>query len=87
MVYMCDSSKTTRRAKDGQAQKTLVATFPGAAFVAETEDGALNVYLISDSDGGVTTGANVIGITDAAKGGMTAAKLQRRIEERRRAVR
>jgi hypothetical protein len=72
-----------RRTKD-QATKTLICTFSGAAFVSEIEDGNLNIYLISDSDSNVSTGANVIGIADAAKGPMSAARMQRLNEQRRK---
>jgi hypothetical protein len=72
-----------RRTKD-QATKTLIATFPGSGFVAEREGDEIKVYLVADPDGTPTTGASVIGIADAAKGPMSAARMQRLNEQRRK---
>jgi hypothetical protein len=83
MTYTKDCSLKSNRTSDQIAQKTLVASFPGMGFVAEREDDALNVYLVSGD--GVQTGAIVA--DRAARGGMTAAKMQAAIVARRKAGR
>jgi hypothetical protein len=83
MVYTRDGIRPgSRKARDGLAQKTLIATFPGSGFTAEREGDALNVYLISDDN--VTTGATLSNVGDRARGPMTAARMQARIVERRK---
>jgi hypothetical protein len=72
----------TKRVRDaaGPARRTLICTYPGTGFSAERDDsGALNVYLLSED------AVPTLAIGDRKGGWMTPTRLQRVIEDHRKA--